>query len=90
MKSRQQALFNPENGGDMFLRKVGTLHQTTCRHIPEDTTIHSLGCEDHTYKPESLITCDTPKTLYRIPWTAHLKASFNKKADLYLSQWDST
>jgi hypothetical protein len=34
-------LFDPEEGGDMFLRNVGYFQRTTWRYNPEDRTIHS-------------------------------------------------
>jgi hypothetical protein len=37
--------FDPEDGGDMFLRKVG-LQRTTPHYIPEDRTLHNHRCEN--------------------------------------------
>jgi hypothetical protein len=38
--------FDPEDGGDMFLRKVGCIHGTSQRYIPEDRTLHNHHCEN--------------------------------------------
>jgi hypothetical protein len=38
--------FDPEDGGDMFLRKSAATQQTTRRHIPEDDTFHNHRCEN--------------------------------------------
>jgi hypothetical protein len=65
MKSRRQAFFGPEIGVEMFLRKIGTLHRTKFYYIPEDRTSQSLRRENHTCNVKTLVTCDTPKTLYR-------------------------
>jgi hypothetical protein len=62
MKRRQQSIFDLEDGGGMFLREVGTLHRTACHYIPEDTHIHRFRCENHTYRTQTIITSDTPKT----------------------------
>jgi hypothetical protein len=34
--------FYPEDGGDMFLRNVGSIHKI---HIPEDGILHTHRCE---------------------------------------------
>jgi hypothetical protein len=39
-------LFNPEEGGDMFLRKVGLLHRTTRRYVLEYRILHNHSCEN--------------------------------------------
>jgi hypothetical protein len=36
-----ELLYDPEDGGDTFLRKVGTTQRTTRRHIPEGDTLQS-------------------------------------------------
>jgi hypothetical protein len=38
--------FDPEDGGDIFLRNVGATQQTTRRHITEDDTLHNHPCEN--------------------------------------------
>jgi hypothetical protein len=37
--------FDPEDGGDMFLRNVGWLSTVYMRYIPEDSTFHNHRCE---------------------------------------------
>jgi hypothetical protein len=53
--------FNPEDGGDMFLRNVGWLSTDyTARYIPEDRTLHEHRCENlksHIHKPVQLQVC---------------------------------
>jgi hypothetical protein len=45
-----QLIFDPENGGDTFLRNIGSL-RTTQRYIPEDSNIYNYRCENpKTYK----------------------------------------
>jgi hypothetical protein len=38
-------IFDPEEGGDTFLRNIG-LRMTTRRYIPEDGNIHNYRCEN--------------------------------------------
>jgi hypothetical protein len=39
-------LFDSEDGGDMSLRNVVWLQQTTQRYLPEDRTVHNHLCEN--------------------------------------------
>jgi hypothetical protein len=41
-----ELFFDPEDGGDMFLRKSGTTQRTTRRHIPEEDTLQNHRCEN--------------------------------------------
>jgi hypothetical protein len=50
--------FDPEDGGDMFLRNVGSTQQTTQRHTPEDDTLHNHSCEN--LKSYNKYTCSEP------------------------------
>jgi hypothetical protein len=38
-------LFDPEDGGDMFLQNVGYFQLSTPLCIPEDITLHNHRCE---------------------------------------------
>jgi hypothetical protein len=38
--------FDPEDGGDMFLRNISGLSRTTRRYIPEYRTLHDHRCEN--------------------------------------------
>jgi hypothetical protein len=38
--------FDPEDGGDMFLRNKDWLSTTKRRYIPEDGTLHNHRCEN--------------------------------------------
>jgi hypothetical protein len=38
--------FEPEDGGDMFLRNVVDFRCTTRRYIPQDSTLHNHRCEN--------------------------------------------
>jgi hypothetical protein len=42
MKSSFGLFFDPEDGGDMFLRNVGWDFQRAVRYIPEDTNFQSV------------------------------------------------
>jgi hypothetical protein len=48
-------LFNPEDGGDMFLQNTGIL-QTTYHYNPEDCTLHIHYCENLKSKTQNYIT----------------------------------
>jgi hypothetical protein len=43
---REGLLFDPEDGGHMFLRNVRWLSTDTRRYIPEDRTLHNRRCEN--------------------------------------------
>jgi hypothetical protein len=51
--------FDPEDGGDMFLRNVGW-QRTTRRYIPEDGALHSRRCESLKYYT-IIIVCEKYK-----------------------------
>jgi hypothetical protein len=38
--------FDPEDGGDIFLRNIGWLSMATLRYIPEDSILHNHCCEN--------------------------------------------
>jgi hypothetical protein len=38
-------VFDPEDGGDIFLRNVGSYIWTIRRYIPEDEKVHNYRCE---------------------------------------------
>jgi hypothetical protein len=50
-------LFDHVVVGSTFLRKAGKIKRTTRRHIPDDSTLHSHGCENLKFnvKPEGYI-----------------------------------
>jgi hypothetical protein len=39
-------LFDPEDGGDMFLWNVFDFQQASRRYIPEDSSLHNHRCEN--------------------------------------------
>jgi hypothetical protein len=47
--------FDPKDGGDMFLRNVGSLSTDTQRYISEDSTLHGHRCENLNSSMERVI-----------------------------------
>jgi hypothetical protein len=57
--------FNPEDGGNIFLRKVGfDFAQTTRRYIPEDRTLHNHRCENLKFNKD--IRVSSKKILWKL------------------------
>jgi hypothetical protein len=76
--------FDPEDRGDVLLKRRGDFEQTSRRYIPEDRTFHNHRCEnlkfyDNLYFLKYYILVGLYFNIYGTQWQQFPRSSFNNQ-----------